>query len=112
MTVAHFTLHARDTKPLPAVLEDENGPVDLSAYEQVRFTMWAGFRGEGAPIIDDALATIVDAPIGSVIYEWGAGETDDVGRYSAKFTAIDLTPPTPGRISFPSDRFILIEVLP
>jgi hypothetical protein len=108
MPAAHFTIHAGDTRPILAVLEDESGPLDLSTFDEVRFLMWTA-PGE-APVID-AEAEVVDADASEVQYNWKPGETDTPGRYLAVFRAISDSA-TPGQVSFPSDRYIIVEILP
>jgi hypothetical protein len=117
MAAAHFTIHAGDTRPILAVMEDESGPIDLGFFDEVRFLMWTD--PSLAPVID-AVATIVDADIGEVRYDWKPaedeptptpGETDTPGRYRAVFRAISESA-TPGQVSFPSDRYLIIEILP
>lgn len=115
---ADFTLHRGDTRPITGVLEDAAGPVDLSGYDEVRFLMWT--YPDLDPVIDE-LATIVDAAAGEVQYDWRppdetlptpfAGDTATPGQYRAVFRAL-VDAPTPIQVSFPSDRFLVVEILP
>lgn len=106
---AHFTIHAGDTRPITATLEDELGPIDLSAASAVVFTLWA--HPEMTSVIEDAPAEVLDAEAGEVRYVWGDDETATPGHYRAVFRAI-YDDGTPGQISVPSDRYIVVEILP
>jgi hypothetical protein len=111
---AHFSMHAGDTKHIDGILEDEIGPIDISGATEVRFVMWT--HPDMVQVID-APAVVDNPALGEVHYEWDQTVSatplpkDVAGRYRGVFRAI-YDDATPGQLSFPSDRYFLIEILP
>lgn len=101
------TFHIKRGDLMPALTADladgQGNPVGLTGAT-VNFVM-ADATGN---VVIDAAATIDPAVVGRVRYFWLAGDTDNVGIYSAEFvvTAAGNTQ------SFPTTNFTRIEVVP
>ncbi len=92
---------------LPAILEDINGPFNLSGATVV-------FHFEQVSTDPNRLAfsgpaNIISAVAGTVEYPWIAGDTDGLGDYQAKFRATITA--TGDTIDFPNDSFILFRIV-
>jgi hypothetical protein len=106
---ADFALVQGDrSRPMEAILRDEQGPVDLSQADRVEFVM---ARDVGVEPIVEGEAEIDPSPtpeLGRVFYHWGEGETDMPGRYLAHFRVFFSTQ----SVTFPSDRYLIVDILP
>lgn len=100
-----FYIKQNDTAPaIAATLKDSTGTaVDLSGAS-VQFHM---NEPDGTSIVD-AAATVVDAPNGRVQYSWSPADTANAGHFLAEWEVTYST----GKVeSFPSDRYLTIDVL-
>jgi len=93
-----------DTKPLEAILSDEDGPVNLTGSTVV-FSMW---DAEKAIKVDERPVTLVAPLVGSVKWPPVAAETDTVGTFRGEFqvTFTDATV-----VTFPHNGYIAIKIL-
>ena len=86
--VSAFYIKADDTAPsLRAVLEDEDGVVDLTGAT-VAFVMRGRADSDGnvpALVKVDAAGVVVDAANGVVRYDWAAEDTDTPGTFDFEF---------------------------
>ena len=99
-----FITKQNDTKPLEAILEDENGAVNLDSSTIV-FNMW----DENKTLkVNRASVTIVSATQGRVKYSFDPADTDTAGTYQGEFevTFSDSTVTT-----FPNDSYIPIRIV-
>ena len=85
---------------LTAVLEDKNGPVDLTDYT-VKLTLQ---KGNDLPVIDEGTCTVDPDQVankGKVSYSFVSTANLERGTYNAEFKATDIN----GRDSiFPSNK--------
>jgi hypothetical protein len=77
-----FYIKQNDTAPsIQMTLTDPAGdPVDLTSAASVNFHM----KEAGQSIKIEGAATIVDANLGTVKYDWAAGDTDTPGTYQCE----------------------------
>lgn len=72
-----FSIKQNDTSPsLQAICRRENGAVDLTNADSVRFHMGS---------LVNAAATFADRATGLVQYDWQTGDTATVGSYPVEF---------------------------
>lgn len=104
-----FVVKRGDTRPsLRVKLGYANGTqAPLSDATGVTFRMVNAKTG--ASKVDDTVATITDAPSGTVSYDWTAPDTDTAGDYAGEFkvTYSDGTTET-----FPSMGSLPIKITP
>lgn len=103
--MADFTIKQEDTSPtIKAILKKRNGDAVNLTDASVRFHL----STRALEILIDSVATILDAPNGTVKYDWAIGDTDEPGEYFAEWEVAfsDGTVET-----FPNDGFILIAVM-
>lgn len=81
--MATVRIKQHDTRPLDAVLEDQNGPVNLAGVLSVKFLMKPKLSGQGTTVDGDA--TVVDALAGKVRYAWLSGDVAAAGAHRAEF---------------------------
>jgi len=97
-----FFLKQGDTGvPLRVVLSDSDGPIDLSAWAEVKLVMKR--KGSIDEPTVDALATIdpdQEANPGLVTYAWAAEDVDTPNIYLAEFICIN---PAGDQVTFPRD---------
>lgn len=104
-----FRIKKGDTAPPIAVQilkESDNLPLDISS-SSVTFSMYRTVDSSTLKVPASA-GSIVSGPLGQVQYSWAAGDTDTPGKYDAEFT---VTLPSGKIATFPSEGYILVEVL-
>lgn len=93
-----------DTLPsLEAVCKDRNGVVDLTNALNARFRM---VNRDSKDVIVDALASIADAPGGTLRYDWQAADVAEPGYFLASFEVTF----TNGTMSFPKPGYLLVAI--
>jgi hypothetical protein len=104
--MADFTMKQNDTwPPLPATLQDANGPINLTTATSVRLILVP--TGGGAAIVDDPV-TIVSAAAGTVRYTWVTGDTATIGTFKGEF---EITW-NDGKIgTVPNEGYFVVEIL-
>lgn len=104
--MADFVIKSGDTlDSLDATLQGADGAaIDLTGATVV-FSMQ---RVDGALVITEAAATVVDAVGGTVTYGWQTGDTDVAGGYWGEF---EVTFASGGIATFPNDRHLSINIL-
>jgi len=104
--MADFTLKTGDTSPsIAATLTDSAGRGVNLAGATVRFQMATA----DYTTVVDAAATIRDADMGRVAYDWQPGDTDRPGDYLAEWR-VEYSD---GSIeTFPAGGFHEIQILP
>ena len=90
--------------PYTAVLEDDNGPVDITGYSQVRFFMKNVETGNKK--IQGAQMNVVNPSEGKVRYEWSDQDVDTVGTFEAEVVVTFVD----GDETFPSEGFKSISI--
>lgn len=104
--MADFYIKAGDRWPyLEATLTDADGAAVSLAGATVKFVM--ATVGGTAKINADV--TVVNAAAGTVRYAWAAGDTTTPGTYRGEFV---VTLSTSLEVTFPSDDYLTIEILP
>jgi len=84
--MADFTIKQGDTRPgMTAQLKDAGEVIDLTAATSVTLKM---APDAGGSLIVNSPCVFVDRPVGKVMYEWVAGDTDDVGLFDIEFEII------------------------
>ena len=81
------------------VTDEKNQPVDLSAFDAVKFTM---VDMNGTAKINDQTATFIDKPTGQIGYTPTANDVNIVGKYRAYFS---LSTSSVKKLSAPTDYF-------
>lgn len=90
--------------PYTAVLEDVDGPVDLTGNSKIQLYM----RNvkTGTKKIDGKTVDVVNASEGRIRYEWDSEDVDTAGVFEAEFV-VEFTD---GDETFPSDGFKSIKI--
>lgn len=105
--MADFSIKAHDLLPsIQAVLTNADGsPLNLLNAQAVRFIMRAN---QGLSVKVNAPAQIVDAPGGTVRYDWSGTDTDTPGPYQAEW---EIVWPGPKKQTVPTLVYHSIDVL-
>lgn len=104
--MADFSIKAHDRLPsIQADLANAGLPAPLASATSVRFVMRLAAGGV-APKVDRA-ATIVDAALGTVRYDWLPADTDTPGVYQAEWAVLYGTLPQ----TYPTSTYHSIEVV-
>lgn len=105
MALTAFYIKQGDRLPsLSATLEEIDGSaVDLSGGT-VKFLMR---RRAGLAALIDASAAVVNASLGQVRYDWGAGETATPGTYQGEF---EFTNGDGKKLTFPNTGYISVVI--
>ena len=106
-----FNIKRNDTsKNIECTLKINNVAVDnLGLATGVKFIMRLAAKKNAAPKV--AAAAIIDDPVlypGAVHYEWGTGDTDTAGTYSAEW---EVTYSGGGVATFPDDGYLTVNVV-
>lgn len=102
------TIKQEDTGPaLRVALTHSDGTIQSLTGAAVTFSMRRHRTGE-LQIADEA-AVIVSAATGIAEYQWSVGDTDTPGVYDAEF---HVTLDDGSVLTFPSDEYITVRVLP
>lgn len=110
--MSDFTIKRNDTSPAIEIelLDDDDNPVDISGYNEVRFLM--SLEGESALTVDDDTngnVTVTDASNGIVKYEWTSSDTSEKGYYEAE---VEVEYSGGKKETFPNTEYIDVEVQP
>lgn len=107
---ADWTTKKDDLLPiLSVVLEDANGPVDLSGANSINFKMILKDVLGQAPKVDAAAVPDPDQVTnkGKITYTWVDGDTDAPGTYYGEFEALYGTKP----LTFPNNTYYIIGII-
>ncbi len=94
---------------LDVVLEDADGPVDLSGVTSLNFKMILKSSLGGTPKVSAAAVPDPDQATntGKVTYTWQSGDTDTPGVYYGEFEALYGTNP----LTFPNNSYYIVEIV-
>jgi len=92
--------------PYTAQLEDNNGAVDVTGNQQVKFYMKNMETGDKK--VDGKQMTVTDPSNGQVKYEWDSEDVDTVGTFESEIVVNFVD----GDETFPSNGFKSIRIQP
>ena len=106
MADADFKIKRGDTAPpIDATLEDEVGPIDLTAATSVK----AIFKSQGAGTTTFfATCTVTSAAAGQVRYTWGPTDTATVNVYNLEF---EIAWADSTKTTVPTEGYLVVEVV-